>query len=77
MRQHSRLDLELLEKFVEVLQPFQQVTTLLSSQTMVTASLVKPLLKQLMNASRPQEGEPTLLHQAKATLYHDLEERLV
>lgn len=72
---HSKLDIFLLEKFVEVLAPFKQVTELMSSQTAVTASLVKPLLHMLMETSKPMEGEPAVLHQAKATLYHDLEKR--
>jgi len=67
----------MLEKFVDVLTDFKKVTVLMSSQSSVTASLVKPLLNKLKAASKPKEGEPAILHQAKATLYHDLEKRLV
>lgn len=65
----------MLEKFAEVLRPFKQITTLMSSQSTVTASLIKPLLTQLIAASKPKEGEPSTLHQAKAALYHDLQAR--
>lgn len=75
MKHYHKLDLELLEGCVQVLLPFKEVTIVMSSQREVTASLVKPLLSQLMVKSKPQEGEPPMLHQAKATLYHDLEKR--
>ena len=67
--------MDLLGRFIEVLKPFKDITTMLSSQTNVTVSLVKPLLRKLMVASKPTAGEPAALHQAKAALYHDLEAR--
>ena len=77
LKHRSKLDLELFEKCQEVLRPLKDVTTLMSSQTNTTSSLVKPLLHQLMLAAKPQTEENSSLHQAKATLYHDLEKRYV
>jgi len=75
LRLHGKIDIELVEKLVEVLKPFKDATVLMSSQTVVTASLIKPLLSNLMMSSRPAEGDATNLHQAKAQLFHDLENR--
>jgi serine/threonine protein kinase len=41
----------------------------------VTASLIKPLLHKLMTISKPVEADPKVIHQAKANLYHDLQNR--
>ena len=48
VRHHGRLDLELIENFITVLKPFKDATVLMSSQRSVIASLLKPLLAQLM-----------------------------
>lgn len=75
LRLHCKIDIELLEKVVEVLKPFKDVTVFMSGQTVVTASLIKPLLTKLVLISKPTEDDSPPLHQAKATLYHDLEKR--
>ena len=75
LRHHGRLDLELIENFITVLKPFKDATVLMSSQRLVTASLLKPLLAQLMAVSKPSNGEQAILHQAKANLFNDLEKR--
>ena len=75
LRKYSKIDLDLLERFAAVLAPFEATTKVMSSQTCVTASLVKPLLANLLERSKPQEDDPPVLHQAKATLYHDIEQR--
>lgn len=77
LRLHSKIDNDILEAAMTVLKVFKDVTTMMSSQTTATASLVKPLLHQLMQISKPMEGDERAIHQAKATLYHDLEKRFV
>lgn len=77
LKQHAKVDLEILEAVRDVLKVFESTTVEMSSQRKSTASLVKPLLHTLMVSSRPKEGEAPALHQAKATLYHDLESRYV
>lgn len=47
----------------------------MSSQSYMTASLLRPLLSNLLVACKP--GEPNNIHQAKAVLYHDMEKRCV
>lgn len=75
LRNHSRIDIDLLERFTLVLKPFKDVTVLMSTQVNVSSSLVKPLLNQLMKHAKPKDSEPPVLHQAKATLFHDLQAR--
>ena len=73
IRDHGRLDMDLLESCVEVLKPFKDVTVLMSSEISATAPLIKPLLSQLMGLSKPESDDPPSRHQA--TFYHDLEKR--
>lgn len=75
MRQHIRIDMDVLQKACDVLKVFKDVTTHMSSQQNTTASLLKPLLHQLLVHSKPREDDPPSIHQAKAALYHDLENR--
>lgn len=72
---HKSIDIELIQSFADTLEPFKTVTIMMSSQTTVTISLVKPLLSKLMTLSRPTVGEIRVLHQTKAILHHDLENR--
>ena len=67
--------MDMLERVADVLGNFKKVTVLMSSQSTVCASLVKPLLQRLMTAAKHMEGEATTLHQAKACLHYDLEKR--
>lgn len=47
----------------------------MSSETVTTASLIRPLLQQLQELSKPSSDDPPTIHQAKASLYHNLETR--
>ena len=75
LRRYSKMNLDLLERCAAVLAPFEAATKVMSNQTCVTDSLVKPLLANVLERSKPQEDDPSVLHQAKATLYHDIEQR--
>ena len=69
--------MELVEAAMNVLKIFKDVTTMMSSQRQSTASLIKPLLHRLMQVARPVEEDQQPIHQAKATLFHDLEKRYI
>lgn len=75
MKNETSVDVDMMRKAVEVMKTFKGVTTIMSSQKDVTASLVKPLLHKLILTSKPVEGDPRAIHQAKANLYHDLLKR--
>lgn len=79
LSQLGRVNMDALEKAVVVLKPLKNVTTLMSSQSKTTASIVvvRPLLYKLMKACEPQADDQQPIHQAKASLFHDLENRLV
>lgn len=75
LKLHSKVDFDLLEQCCVVMKSFKDVSTFMCSQNVVTASLTKPLLHSLMTKSKPQQVKD--IHQAKATLYNDLEKRYV
>lgn len=71
------IDLDLLEKCAAILKPFKDVTVIMSSETSTTASLIRPLLHQLLTHVKPNadSNDPRIVHQSKAALYHHLELR--
>ena len=77
LKLHMKIDMDLLERTCSVLKVFKDTTVFMSSQSAVCVSLLKPLLHKLMLVSKPlsDSSDPTVLHDAKARLYHDLEKR--
>lgn len=72
----KNVSIELIEKACAVLKPFLDVTRLMSSENSPTVSLIRPLIHQLMQSTVPTpDRDPPLIHQMKATIYHDLETR--
>lgn len=73
----GQVDLEVLDNCSSILRPFKDVTVLMSSESTTTASLIRPLLHQLVAHSKPtaEAEDPPVIHQARAALYHDLETR--
>ena len=74
----SQVDIDVLEKITDLLKPFKDATTIMSSETSSSVSLIRPLTHSLMTKIKPDPAneDPTVIHTAKATLYHDLEMRL-
>ena len=77
-------NMTVLEKLVHILKPFQETTTLMSSESSCTLSLIRPLMCHLLRvtASGPEldgdeSDEPPIIHQMKAVMRHNLETRLV
>lgn len=49
---------------------------MLSTENSPTVSLMRPLLHQLLEVTKPvPDVDSPLIHQAKATMHHDLEKR--
>jgi hypothetical protein len=69
--------IDILEKIVPLLQPFKDTTNMMSSETTCSVSLLRPLLCNLLNVTRPDPSlnDPPKIHQMKAAMYHSLERR--
>ena len=69
----SPADITLLEHIVEVLQPFAEATTMLSSEKYVSVSVVQPILKALLKKHlRPSDTDSQIVTDMKAALYTSL-----
>lgn len=77
LRTLTHIDLDILDRCAVILRPFKDVTVFMSSETSTTASLILPLLQQLTANAKPDvdAGDPPVIHNAKAALYHNLETR--
>ena len=76
MRLYNSLDIEQLEEMCELLKQFKDVTLIMSSEKSSSVSLIRPLLHQLLENTKPlPDVNIPLVHQTKAAIYHDLEKR--
>lgn len=77
MKVMNKVDVTILEDVVSLLKPFYDVTNIMSSETSSSVSLIRPLHNQLMQVSKPDPAleNPTAIHTAKASIFHDLETR--
>ena len=76
MRLHNSIDVGIMEQLCQLLKPFKDVTVIMSTETSSSISLIRPLLHQLIENVKPTpDVDPTIIHQMKAAIYHDLETR--
>ena len=70
------ISVEQLEEIVTLLKPFKEVTVMMSTEQSSTISLICPILIQLMEVCKPVPNvDSTIIHTAKAAIYHDMETR--
>lgn len=70
------ISVEQLEEIVTLLKPFKEVTVMMSTEQSSTISLIRPILIQLMEVCKPVPNvDSTIIHTAKAAIYHDMETR--
>lgn len=67
----------IVENLVKILEPFEMVTTLLSSETQPTVSMVMPIFQTIKDnfISRADEDEPEDIKQIKNVLLHEFQSR--
>lgn len=76
MRAHNGIDIEVMELLCGILKPFKDVTNVMSTETSSSISLVRPLLHQLLELSKPgSASDPGVINNVKAGIHHDLEKR--
>lgn len=77
LKQVEMSDVEILERMKNMLLPFKEVTTIISTESSSSVSLIRPLLHKLLQCCKPDTDldDPAVVHEARATLYHDLELR--
>ena len=77
LRDMRAIDIELIESLRDLLKPFKDVTVVMSSESSSSISLIRPLIKQLMeNCDNSKVEEmPAPLHEMRQTIYNDLETR--
>lgn len=69
-------DMKILEKLLEVLQPFMHITETMCGEKYTTVSSIKPLLHHLLNVTlAPNEGELGAIKHMKEVMAHNLASR--
>lgn len=75
---HQNIDIELMQQISSLLKPFKDVTKIMSSEHSASISLIRPLLSQLVEITKPvTDIDATVIHEAKAAMHHDLEQRYI
>ena len=80
MLKHWELgDIDILEGLKSLLHPFKEATVSVSIESCSSISLIMPLLVGLLTHCKldPSLNDQAAIHRTKATIYHDLEDRLV
>lgn len=74
MREWREIDPDTVDELCSILKPFKDVTTVISTESSVTVSLIRPLLFQLMSGLRVQSSNPSL-REFRETIRNNLEKR--
>ena len=75
LRAINTVDSIVMQHVVEVLQPFQSATTVMSSETLCTISLILPLLHSLISKCDTNASDPKIIVDMKEAMQADLRSR--
>lgn len=69
--------MSVVEELSKFLKPFKDSTAVMSTEKSSSVSLIRPLMKQLMNHCRQGDASIACIHELRETIYNDLDKRLV
>lgn len=76
IRLHNHIDIEVMEEIIEVVKPFKDTTQIMSTETSSSISLIRPLFHEMLEATKPMPDiDRNIIHEMKASMFHDLETR--